>query len=136
MRESISVEKTEPFTEAWKAVARIPEIQTDTCEKLVRSQNDWMELCMEYGARQMQALNGHRDLPESLATQTELMSEYSAKLFECAVDLLDIVAKANAEMISCMGLGVAHDEPAATAAEPAKATPASSRSRRTAKASA
>jgi len=133
MRESISVEKTEPFTEAWKAVSRIPEIQTDTCEKLFRSQSDWMELCMEYGARQMQALNGHRDLPESLATQTELMSEYSAKLFECAVDVLDIVAKANAEMISCMGLGAAPDEPAATG--PAKSMPAPSKSRRTAEAS-
>lgn len=135
MRENIPVEITRPIAEVWNAVSRIPEIQTATYEKLIRAQSDWMELCMEYGARQLQSVEGYRDPREAFATQSELASEYSAKLLDCAVNAFDIVTNANAEMIACIGPLEAEDEPAATPDESGRAAPPA-KSRRTAEAAA
>ena len=135
MRESIPVEITQPMAEVWNTVSRIPEIQTATCEKLIRSQSDWMELCMEYGVRQLQAFEGCRDPRDALETQSELASEYSAKLFDCAVSAFDIMTNANVEMIACIGPRVAEDETAATPDESGSVAPPA-KSRRTAEAAA
>ena len=133
MRENISVEITRPIADVWNAVARIPEIQTATVEKLIRTQSDWMELCMEYGARQLQAIDGCRDPREAFATQSALLSEYSAKLFDCAVNTFDIVTNANAELITCVGPREAEDAPAAGPGESGRAAPPA-KSRRTSEA--
>ena len=135
MRESIPVEITQPMAEVWNTVSRIPEIQTATYEKLIRSQSDWMDLCMEYGARQLQAFDGYCDPREAFATQSELASEYSAKLFDCAVNAFDLVTNANAEMIACIGPRVAEDASAATPDESGRAA-GPAKSRRTAEAAA
>ncbi|HTT08181.1 MAG TPA: phasin family protein [Gammaproteobacteria bacterium] len=88
------------LTNAWQAAARLGDIQLDICNKLAQTQNDLMALWIEYGTRQMQIFNGHRDPAECAALESDLITEYSPKLYEQTAKVFDIFKSATSDLVT------------------------------------
>ena len=88
------------LSNAWQTAARLGDIQLAICDKLAKTQNELMALWIEYGTRQMQIFSGHRNPAECAAMESDLITEYSPKLYEQTAKVFDIFKEATSELMT------------------------------------
>jgi hypothetical protein len=100
MGEIKSGNRADMLTNAWDAAARLGDIQLDICNKLAQTQNDLMVLWIEYGTRQMQIFSGQRNPAECAAMESDLITEYSPRLYEQTAKVFDIFKAATTDLVT------------------------------------
>jgi phasin family protein len=89
---------TELNKNAIEAIKELGEINTSTMTRLTQRQMEMVNLYMEGGAKQLQALHDVKGMPDIVATQTQVITEVNEKLMENARQTMEIFADAKAQL--------------------------------------
>ena len=89
---------TELNKNAVEAIKELGEINTSTMTRLTQRQMEMVNLYMEGGAKQLQALSETKGAPDIVATQAQVMTEVNEKLMENARQTMEIFADAKAQL--------------------------------------
>ncbi|GEM_PF-3172800 len=98
--ESQSVGPADMLSNAWQAATRLGDIQLAIFDKLAKTQNELMALWIEYGTRQMQIFTGQRNPAECAAMESDLITEYSPRLYEQTAKVFDIFKAATNDLVT------------------------------------
>ena len=91
---------TESNKAAMDAIKELGEINMNAMSSLTQRQQDMVNLYMEGGTKQLEALDGAKGVPDVVAAQSRLFSELNEKLMDNARqtmnDLVDVKDKLSA----------------------------------------
>jgi phasin family protein len=98
MSNEILKQWTELNQNAMEAIKELGEINTTTMTRLTQRQMEMVNLYMEGGAKQLQALNEAKGVPDTVTAQTQVITEVNEKLMENARQTMEVLADAKTQL--------------------------------------
>jgi phasin family protein len=83
---------------AMEAIKELGEINTTTMTRLTQRQMEMVNLYMEGGAKQLQTLSEAKGVPDTVAAQTQVITEVNEKLMENARQTIEILNDAKTQL--------------------------------------
>jgi len=83
---------------AMEAIKELGEINTNAMSRLTQRQMDMMNVYMEGSAKQLEALNGSKNVQDIVASQSRLFTELNEKLMENARETLEVLVDTKEEL--------------------------------------
>lgn len=90
------------FTTCGQAMEDFQKVQMDAAKQFSQLQLDFMNLCMECNAAQMQRLAKAETPSDIMATESGVMTEYMNKFFNNAQQSFDAFSKTQEQMLTWM----------------------------------
>jgi phasin family protein len=100
MQNELIQQWTELNKAAMAAIKELGEINTKAMTRLTQRQMDMVNLYMEGGAKQLEALTQSKGMQEVISAQSRLFAELNEKLMENARQTIEVLADVKAELSS------------------------------------
>ncbi|MDY6992990.1 MAG: phasin family protein [Pseudomonadota bacterium] len=89
---------TELNTIAMESIKELGEINTQAMTRLTQRQMEMVNIYMEGGAKQLEALSSAQGMPDMVAAQSQLFTELNQKLMDNAQQTVALLTEVKAEL--------------------------------------